>query len=140
MCEAKCLFISYCERKFFVITTDEVEERVDIVGNLEEDESSSVGDSEQEETDLRVQQEVREIVLCTLKWELNIFLTVHKHFHMVVRCQCCQNTPSTQLRYTCRHLHRVFSYTHIYLCVCVGKLLPAYPLRSVNDSMIVDVP
>ena len=71
----------------FAITTDEVEERVDTVGNLEE-ESSSVGDSEEEETDPRVQQEVGEAELlnCTLKWELNIFLTVHKHFHMVVGC------------------------------------------------------
>ena len=41
------------------ITTDEVEERVDSVGNLEEDESSSVGDSEEEETGPRVEQEVR---------------------------------------------------------------------------------
>ena len=68
---------------------------MDTVGNLEEDESSSVGDSKQEETDLRVQQEVGEMVPCTLKLELNNFLTVHKHFHMVVCCQCCQNTPST---------------------------------------------
>ena len=52
--------------------TDEVEERVDTVGNLgedepssvgdSEDESSSVGDSEEEETDPRVQQVVGEIV------------------------------------------------------------------------------
>ena len=68
--------------QIFFITTDEVEERVDTVGNLgedepssvgdsedesssvgdSEDESSSVGDSEEEETDPRVQQEVREIV------------------------------------------------------------------------------
>ena len=53
---------------------------MDTVGNLEEDESSSVGDSEEEETDLRVQQEVGEIVMqgrvpCTSKWELNSFLT-----------------------------------------------------------------
>ena len=41
-----------------LITTDEVEERVDTVGNLEEDESSSGGDSEEEETDSRVQQKV----------------------------------------------------------------------------------
>ena len=45
----------------FFITTDEVEERVDTVGDLEE-ESSSVGDSEGEETDPRVKQEVGEIV------------------------------------------------------------------------------
>lgn len=32
------------------------------MGDLEEDESSSVGDSEDEETDPNVQQEVREIV------------------------------------------------------------------------------
>ena len=35
---------------------------MDTVGDLEEDESSSVGDSEDEETDRNVQQEVREIV------------------------------------------------------------------------------
>ena len=35
---------------------------MDAVGNLEEDESSSVGGSEEEETDPSVQQEVGEIV------------------------------------------------------------------------------
>ena len=35
---------------------------MDAVENLEEDESSSVGDSELEESDSRVQQEVGEIV------------------------------------------------------------------------------
>ena len=35
---------------------------MDTVGNLEEHESSSVGNSEEEETDLRVQQEVGEMV------------------------------------------------------------------------------
>ena len=40
------------------IPTDEVEERVDSVGNLEDD-SSSGGDSEEEETGLRVEQKVR---------------------------------------------------------------------------------
>ena len=44
----------------FAITTDEVEERMDTVGNLEE-KSSSVGDSEKEESDPRVQQEVGDI-------------------------------------------------------------------------------
>ena len=48
---------------------------MDIVGNLEEEsssvgdsaeESSSVGDSEEEPSDPRVQQEVGEIVPCTL--------------------------------------------------------------------------
>ena len=72
--------VACLERKFSFITTDEVEGRVDTVGNLEEDESSSVGDSEEEETGPRVQQEVGETVPCTLKWELNNFLTVHKHF------------------------------------------------------------
>ena len=68
----------------FLITTDEVEQRVDTVGvseedelssfrdskegesssvgDSEEDESSSVGDSEEEETDPRVRVEVEEIV------------------------------------------------------------------------------
>ena len=57
----------------FLITTDEVEQRVDTVGVSEEDElssfrdskegeSSSVGDSEEEETDPRVREEVGEIV------------------------------------------------------------------------------
>ena len=50
---------------------------MDTVGNLEE-ESSSVGDSEEEETAPRVQQEVGEIVMAEclvlrIKWELNIF-------------------------------------------------------------------
>ena len=45
----------------FLITTDEVEEKVDTVADSGEDESSSVGDSE-EETDLRVQEEVGERV------------------------------------------------------------------------------
>ena len=44
------------------ITTDEVEGRVDTVGNLEEDKSRSFGGSEGEENGPRVQQEVREIV------------------------------------------------------------------------------
>ena len=82
---------------------------MDTVGNLEEDlpssvgdsedELSSVGDSEEEETAPRVQQEVGEIIMAVclahqIKLELNNFLTVHKHFHMVVGCQCYQNTPS----------------------------------------------
>ena len=45
-------------KKISLIITDEVEERVDTVGNLEQDESSSVGDSEEEEADSRVQQKV----------------------------------------------------------------------------------
>ena len=79
-------------KEISLTTTDEVEERVDTVGNLgedessyagdsedesnsvgdsedesssvgdSEDESSSVGDSEEEETDPRVQQGVGEIV------------------------------------------------------------------------------
>ena len=62
MCEASVdLEATFIKRKMFAITTDEVEERVDTVGNLEE-ESSSVGDSEREETDPRVKQEVGEIV------------------------------------------------------------------------------
>ena len=53
----------------FLLTTDEVQERVDTVEDSEEDnlsseesEPSSVGDSEEEETDPRVRQEVGEIV------------------------------------------------------------------------------
>ena len=64
-------FRNYLKIKF-LITTDEVEERVDTardskenklisVGDSEEGESSSVGDSE-EEADPRVQQQVGEIV------------------------------------------------------------------------------
>ena len=71
----------------FLITTDEVEQRVDTagvseedklssfrdskegesssVGDSEEDESSSVGDSEEEETVLSVQEEVGEIFTCS---------------------------------------------------------------------------
>ena len=60
-------------KETFVITTDEVEERVDTArdskedelssfGDSEEDKSSSVGDSEEEQTDPRVQEEVGEIV------------------------------------------------------------------------------
>ena len=61
---------------------------------------------------------------------------------MVVCCQCYQNTHSTWLRYTCKHhqSHWVFSvgpYTHLFVCVYVGKLSPAYPVRSVNDSMLM---
>ena len=44
----------------FLIPTDEVEERVDAAVDSEEDESSSVGDSEQE--DVSVQEEVGEII------------------------------------------------------------------------------
>ena len=81
---------------------------MDTVGNLEEDQPSSVGDSEEEltsvgdseeeETDPRVQQKVGEIVMAVclalqIKWVLNSFITVHKHFHMVVGCQCYQNIP-----------------------------------------------
>ena len=51
--------IACLKRIISFITTDEVEERVDSVGNLEEDESSSCGDSEEEETGPRVEQEVR---------------------------------------------------------------------------------
>ena len=40
----------------------EVEERVDTAGDSEEDESISVGDSGEEETDPQVQEEVGEIV------------------------------------------------------------------------------
>ena len=70
-----CLFRSYiCTAHLkikFINTTDEVEERVDTAGDLQEDESSSTGDSDEsssgegsdeEETDLRVQQEVGELV------------------------------------------------------------------------------
>ena len=39
-----------------------MEEKLDTVGNLEEDESRLAGDSEEEETDLRGQQEVGEMV------------------------------------------------------------------------------
>ena len=53
----------------FLIVTDEVEQRVDTVEDSvedslssEESESSSVGDSEEEETDPRVREEVGEIV------------------------------------------------------------------------------
>ena len=53
----------------FLITTDELEERVNTVEDSEEDklsseesEPSSVGDLEEEETDPRVQEEVGEIV------------------------------------------------------------------------------
>ena len=53
----------------FLITTDEVEQRVDTAEgseeyelSSEESESSSAGDSEEEETDPRVREEVREIV------------------------------------------------------------------------------
>ena len=64
----------------FLITTDEVQARVDIVGDSEEDklssvgdseedESSSVGDSEEEETDPRVRKEVGEIVKA-VPWQL----------------------------------------------------------------------
>ena len=60
-------------KRKFLITTDEVEERVDTAGDSEgiklssfryseEGEASSVGDSEEEETDPRVQEEVGEIV------------------------------------------------------------------------------
>ena len=56
----------------FLLTADEVQERVDTVGDSEEDKLSSVGDSEEgesssvgdseEETDPRVREEVGEIV------------------------------------------------------------------------------
>ena len=58
MCDFQKLLLTLTER--FLITTDEKEERVDVVGYLEEDESRSAGDSE-EGTDQRVQQEVGEI-------------------------------------------------------------------------------
>ena len=45
--------------EFALITVEEVEERLDSVGNLEEDDSSAGGDSEEEETDPRVKQKVR---------------------------------------------------------------------------------
>ena len=48
--------------KISFITTDEVERRVDTLGNLKEDKSRSFGGSEGEETGPRVQQEVREVV------------------------------------------------------------------------------
>ena len=48
-------------KEISLTATDEVEERVDTVGNLGEDESSSVGDSEEDESDPRVQQEVGDI-------------------------------------------------------------------------------
>ena len=66
MWRAQC----HLKRKF-INTTDEVEEKVDTAGDLQEDESSSAedsvdesssgGGSEEEETDSRVQQEVGEL-------------------------------------------------------------------------------
>ena len=55
-CANSVLFLTLKEQ--FLITTDEVEERVDTVGYFEESELSS---SEEEETDPRVQPQVREI-------------------------------------------------------------------------------
>ena len=62
MYKAKCIIATSCLYEKFLITTDEVEKRVDTVGNLEEedklrsvghseeeDELSSAGDSEEEE-------------------------------------------------------------------------------------------
>ena len=49
------------QKLLFLITTDEVQERVDTAEDFEEDELSSVRDSEEEETDPRVRGEVGEI-------------------------------------------------------------------------------
>ena len=52
-------------KEMFVITTDEVEEWVDTAGDSERDELSSFGDSEEEETDPRVREEVGEMFTCS---------------------------------------------------------------------------
>ena len=44
------------------ITSDDVEDRLDIVRDLVEDKLSSPGNSEEDETDLKVHQEVGKIV------------------------------------------------------------------------------
>ena len=52
--------VAHLKIKF--ITTDGVEKRLDTAEDSEEDELSSFGDSEEEETDPRVREEVGEIV------------------------------------------------------------------------------